>query len=177
MNLARVPTLLSITRLISAIALYLIIFLEYPTLFFIIFVLAGITDFFDGYLARKWHVQSARGARFDSIADYAFFGSIPVWIAISVPYDVLETFFLPFALVATMTLIYVLVRIVSHHSTFYHLWSAKSSAVVAYIVALLIFSGYHEAWPIWLAVSVVIIAELEELATLTSINAMPKVRR
>jgi len=34
-----------------------------------IFVVAGITDFLDGYLARAWHQQSALGRMLDPIAD------------------------------------------------------------------------------------------------------------
>lgn len=34
-----------------------------------IFVLAAITDFFDGYLARRWKLQSALGRMLDPIAD------------------------------------------------------------------------------------------------------------
>ena len=34
-----------------------------------LFILAGITDFFDGYLARVWNVQSRLGRFFDPIAD------------------------------------------------------------------------------------------------------------
>lgn len=34
-----------------------------------IFVIAAITDFFDGYLARKWHQQSSLGRMLDPIAD------------------------------------------------------------------------------------------------------------
>jgi CDP-diacylglycerol---glycerol-3-phosphate 3-phosphatidyltransferase len=36
---------------------------------FAIFVIAGITDFFDGYLARAWGQQSALGRMLDPIAD------------------------------------------------------------------------------------------------------------
>jgi cardiolipin synthase (CMP-forming) len=35
----------------------------------VLFVLAAITDFFDGYLARRWHLQSALGRMLDPIAD------------------------------------------------------------------------------------------------------------
>lgn len=34
-----------------------------------LFLIAGITDWFDGYLARKWQVQSAIGRFLDPIAD------------------------------------------------------------------------------------------------------------
>lgn len=35
----------------------------------IIYVVAAITDFFDGYLARRWHLQSSLGRMLDPIAD------------------------------------------------------------------------------------------------------------
>jgi cardiolipin synthase (CMP-forming) len=34
-----------------------------------VYVVAGITDFFDGYLARKWKLQSSLGRMLDPIAD------------------------------------------------------------------------------------------------------------
>ncbi len=34
-----------------------------------VFAAAGVTDFFDGYLARAWHQQSALGRMLDPIAD------------------------------------------------------------------------------------------------------------
>ena len=35
----------------------------------VIFVIAGITDWLDGYLARRWHQTSAFGAFLDPVAD------------------------------------------------------------------------------------------------------------
>lgn len=35
----------------------------------VIYILAAVTDFFDGYLARIWHQQSALGRMLDPIAD------------------------------------------------------------------------------------------------------------
>ena len=40
-----------------------------PWIAFSIFVIASITDYFDGYLARAWHQQSALGRMLDPIAD------------------------------------------------------------------------------------------------------------
>lgn len=35
----------------------------------VLFIVAAITDFFDGYLARKWHLTSSLGRMLDPIAD------------------------------------------------------------------------------------------------------------
>ena len=35
----------------------------------VLFIIAAITDFFDGYLARKWQLQSSLGRMLDPIAD------------------------------------------------------------------------------------------------------------
>ena len=42
---------------------------------FTIFTIAGITDFFDGYLARAWQQQSSLGAMLDPIADKLLVGA------------------------------------------------------------------------------------------------------
>lgn len=43
---------------------------------FWLFVIAAITDFFDGYLARAWHQQSALGRMLDPIADKLLVASL-----------------------------------------------------------------------------------------------------
>lgn len=43
---------------------------------FALFVLAGITDWLDGYLARVWEQQSALGAMLDPIADKLLVGAV-----------------------------------------------------------------------------------------------------
>ncbi|EAL58732.1 CDP-diacylglycerol-glycerol-3-phosphate 3-phosphatidyltransferase [Wolbachia endosymbiont of Drosophila ananassae] len=67
-----VPNLLTISRALAVPAIILSFYIEnkYAGLITIsIFVFACITDFFDGYLARAWKVQSKFGKLFDPIAD------------------------------------------------------------------------------------------------------------
>ena len=40
--------------------------------FWVIYVIAGTTDMLDGFLARRWGVESKFGARLDSLADFVF---------------------------------------------------------------------------------------------------------
>ena len=40
--------------------------------FWVFYVIAGTTDMLDGFLARRWGVESKFGARLDSLADFVF---------------------------------------------------------------------------------------------------------
>lgn len=57
-------------RILLSLVLLRLKFLSFP--FYTLYVLCGLTDIADGYIARKTHTQSARGARLDSIADMVF---------------------------------------------------------------------------------------------------------
>lgn len=60
----------------------------------LIFIIAAFSDFLDGYLARKWHVESSFGSNIDPLADkilmsvsylYLYFiGLIPSYVVITV---------------------------------------------------------------------------------------------
>lgn len=67
-----VPNILTYTRIVAIPVVVGLFFLPDPLgswLAFGFYVYACITDFFDGYLARAWHQQSALGRFLDPIAD------------------------------------------------------------------------------------------------------------
>jgi cardiolipin synthase len=68
----KLPNVLTYTRIISIPVVTGLFFLDDPMgswLAFSVYTYACITDFFDGYLARAWHQQSALGRFLDPIAD------------------------------------------------------------------------------------------------------------
>ncbi len=40
--------------------------------FWVLYLIAGLTDMLDGFLARRWGLESKFGARLDSLADFVF---------------------------------------------------------------------------------------------------------
>jgi len=67
-----VPNLLTYGRILAVPAIVAASFLPGAGAFwvpFVLFALASVTDFFDGYLARVWSQQSALGRMLDPIAD------------------------------------------------------------------------------------------------------------
>jgi CDP-diacylglycerol--glycerol-3-phosphate 3-phosphatidyltransferase len=70
-----IPNILTVFRLLCAPAVALVfLFLPHPIsdwVALILFVGASLTDWFDGYLARKWNQMSRFGAMLDPIADKA----------------------------------------------------------------------------------------------------------
>ena len=62
--------LLSASRIALCLPLLLVDAMTMP--FWVLYLIAGITDMLDGFLARRWDVESKFGARLDSLADFVF---------------------------------------------------------------------------------------------------------
>ncbi|MFH1656514.1 MAG: CDP-alcohol phosphatidyltransferase family protein [Candidatus Nealsonbacteria bacterium] len=69
-NIWNVPNLLTFLRVISAIIVTYLIFADFSIIYVVIvFVIGMSTDFFDGFVARKFNLQTEFGRKFDIIAD------------------------------------------------------------------------------------------------------------
>ncbi len=74
-----VPNILSSLRLISLIPIIILFQLEFFISSTIFFFAVSFTDYFDGYLARKYSTESDFGAFLDLIADKILVLSVLIW--------------------------------------------------------------------------------------------------
>ncbi|GAC1621989.1 MAG: CDP-alcohol phosphatidyltransferase family protein [Ktedonobacteraceae bacterium] len=90
-----IPNLLSLSRMVTTILIFVLVLLNAPWAFLtatVLFILASVTDFFDGYLARRLKVVSPFGVFLDLTADKIFVSAIlialiqidlvPAWIVV-----------------------------------------------------------------------------------------------
>lgn len=88
-----VPNILSASRLVATVLVFALVLVNQPWAYLVatvLFILASITDFFDGYLARRLHIVSSLGVFLDLTADKVFVsailialvqvGLVPAWI-------------------------------------------------------------------------------------------------
>jgi len=69
----QIPNVLSLSRIPLSVLLPLaLLFTEGPTLFVLLYVICGLTDVLDGFLARRFHWESPFGAKIDGFADIVF---------------------------------------------------------------------------------------------------------
>ena len=74
-----VPNILSISRLISTVIVFILVLVNQPWAYLVatvLFALSAVTDYFDGYLARRYNLVSSLGVFLDLTADKVFVVSI-----------------------------------------------------------------------------------------------------
>jgi cardiolipin synthase len=76
------PNIISVARLLLVPVAVSLIASQSWGFAFVIFALAGVSDAVDGYLAKRFHLQSELGAYLDPLADKALLVSIYVTLAI-----------------------------------------------------------------------------------------------
>ena len=99
--------LLSMSRIALCLPLLMVDAMTLP--FWVLYLIAGLTDILDGFLARRWGVESKFGARLDSLADFVF--------VLVVGYKLFPWLKLPTTL-WVMTMLIVMVKVINTISSF-----------------------------------------------------------
>jgi cardiolipin synthase (CMP-forming) len=126
-------------------------------------IVAGATDFLDGYLARRLGQATAAGARLDSIADNLLLLSAAVWIELLHPEIARENTFLIAATIA-LYLASTTAGLVKHRLGNLHLYSSKVAGAFLYTFALVtLLTGGYEPLLLTLAAVALMVSSAETL--------------
>ena len=128
--------------------------------FWVLYVIAGMTDMLDGFLARQWGVETKFGASLDSLADFIF--------VLAIGYKLFPWLKLPAALWMMMGLI-AMVKIVNaisayvikHRIEFLHTKANKLTGFLLFIGVMTIGQSYFV--PVaWVIACIALFAAIQE---------------
>lgn len=161
-ELKKIPNQLTLLRILIIPLMYFLAINKYTQAFAILFLFAGITDFLDGFLARRLNQESSFGNSFDSVADRIFYVSLIPW------FFLFEKEFLLYRLkevivFASVIIIFQIFNLcLNKKFVFRHTYLAKFSAIITYILLLFsIFYGLND-FIFYTIITAVIFSNLEE---------------
>ena len=154
----RIPNILSASRIALCLPLLLVDVMTVP--FWVLYAIGGTTDMLDGFLARRWGVESKFGARLDSLADFVF--------VLAVGYKLFSWLKLPTALwmmiglIATVkTVNAISAYIVKHRLAFLHTKANKLTGILLFICMMTVGKSYFI--PVtWIVACVALFAAIQE---------------
>ena len=132
--------------------------------FAVCLILAFLSDYFDGVIARRLGVATPNLRRMDSIADSVFYVSalISAW---HLHADLLHAYLAPLSLLLAVELL----RYAVDYRKFgkeasYHMWSSKLWGLTLFVGFYALLVHQHSGWPVALAIWMGVAADIEGLA-------------
>jgi CDP-diacylglycerol--glycerol-3-phosphate 3-phosphatidyltransferase len=156
------PNAFSATRIALVPVLLALAALGQAAPFTVVLAAAFATDAIDGFLARRFRLDSPLGARLDSLADHALWLALPLATWLLRPELVRAE-----RLTVTLLLASLALAALAGFARFgrmpsYHTWAAKTAAVLLATALLSIYAG-GPLWPFRVATLAAVVATLEEL--------------
>ena len=141
------PNILSASRIALCLPLLMVDAMTVP--FWVLYVIAGTTDMLDGFVAKRWGVESKFGARLDSLADFVFVLAVGYKLF---PYMKLPaTLWMMIGLIALVKMINSISSfVVKHRIEFLHTKANKLTGFLLFIGMMAIGQSYFVplAWAI-----------------------------
>jgi len=164
--LRHVPNALSTARIVASPILVWLALAGNETAYDWLLLPALASDILDGLIARWFHLQSALGARLDSIGDLlvtlaALFG---IWTFHPEVY--LDHWPALVLFMATGLLEYVLAMLRYGRLSSFHTWSSKVAGTLLVVFAFVLFLDGFRPWLFYLAIGIAVLSSLEEYALL-----------
>ena len=154
----QIPNLLSALRIALFLPLFLVDAMTVP--FWVLYVIAGTTDMLDGFLARRWGVESKFGAGLDSLADFV--------LVIAVGYKLFPHLKLPATLWMMIGLIAIVKMfnaicsyVVKHRIEYLHTKANKLTGFLLFIGMVAIGRSYFVP-VVWMIACIALFAAIQE---------------
>ncbi len=147
--------LITLIRIFGAIALIMLEPLSLP--FFIVYGVCGLSDAFDGLVARKLGIQSSFGSALDSLSDLLFYGVMaaklfPTFQRLLLPYQ--------WAIIGTPTALhfiaYIICAIKFSRFSAIHTYANKALGLLVYAFPFFFIGEIPLLWTIYMIVGGVI---------------------
>jgi CDP-diacylglycerol--glycerol-3-phosphate 3-phosphatidyltransferase len=157
------PNAFTATRLALVPVLLLLAAADHPAAFVAVLAGAFATDAIDGWLARRFRLESPLGAKLDSRADMALWLSLPIATWLLRPEFVRAEAASIGVLLASLALPLAAGLAKFRAVPSYHTWLAKGTAIVLAGAMLSIYLG-GPLWPFRVATALAVASALEEVA-------------
>ena len=118
-----------------------------------LYIVAGITDVADGFIARKFNARTALGARLDSAGDAVMFLVI-VYYLLRIETDILSPYWIAIAIILSVKIISVVAGAIRFRKPIVlHTLANKTAGVAVWLLPLMLWLGLS-----WYIIPVIIIA-------------------
>lgn len=131
-----VPNILSVSRIVLLPILYVFIMFKMYFSFTVAYAILGMTDMFDGMIARKFNMKSEIGKQLDSIADLFFFLSSAYFIHVLYTEYLNPNLTLLFIFLGIFAASFIISYICCGKIILMHTFLAKLCAVLVYFLVI-----------------------------------------
>ncbi|TVR14365.1 MAG: CDP-alcohol phosphatidyltransferase family protein [Balneolaceae bacterium] len=139
-SVINVPNALSLIRLLGVPLLFYLIHLDSVLWFISWFIFLGLTDYFDGLLARRWNQATAFGSHLDAIADVAYYLSAAWFFFVLFPDYLVPNLPYVYAMLVMFGLSLVIARAKTGRFKFLHTHLSRLCGVLVFFGFLLSFT-------------------------------------
>ena len=162
MTKTTLPNKISIARIVLTPLLIPIGLARWELLFLVLLALLLISDFLDGFLARRLHQETRLGSQLDTAGDVllTIFSIAGGWLLWPERVEPEAVFF--FSMLGLLGLSGLICLIKYRHFPTYHAWSAKISTAVAGTGVWILFAGITP-WVFRIAIGVLAFSAVEEI--------------
>ena len=144
-----IPNMITTIRYIAAVVL---IFLPFPSLaFYLVYGICGLSDAIDGFVAKKFHLESKFGTIYDSVGDLLFYTVMGIKI-----FPTLLRLFIPlywvFIIVPTVLHIiaYIICAIKFHKFASLHTYANKALGLIVFFFPFALINEVYLAYTIYI---------------------------